>query len=112
MAIFPGFFTAALLATSKTVLRAVAAMENRRHAQELASWDARALKDIGLTKGDLDGALALPLHRDPTEFLSHVAAGRKPLPRRSVAVKGTSRPPAMHQDRLGTLPSAEPAPAA
>jgi uncharacterized protein YjiS (DUF1127 family) len=112
MAIFPGFFTAAILASSKAALRVIAALENRRHAQELAFWDARALKDIGLTKGDLDGAMALPLHRDPTEFLSHVAAGRKPMLRRSVAVNGTSRPAATHLDRLGNLPSAEPAPAA
>lgn len=112
MAIFPGFLTAFALSSGKAIFRVASALENRRQARQLAEWDARALKDIGLTKSDLAGALALPITRDPTEFLSHVAAGREPGLRRDVAVMGTSRPAAMRKDRLGILPSAEPAPSA
>jgi uncharacterized protein YjiS (DUF1127 family) len=112
MAIFPGFLPALVLASGKAAKRVVSALENRRQARALNEWDARSLKDIGLTRGDLQGALSLPLHRDPTEYLAHVAAGREPALRQGAAVKGTSRPAAARLDRLGTLPSAEPAPAA
>jgi uncharacterized protein YjiS (DUF1127 family) len=66
MIIAPGFF--ALLASIAT--RVATAVANRRAAQDLAEWDARALKDIGLTQADVRGALALPLYEDPTMLLA------------------------------------------
>jgi acetaldehyde dehydrogenase (acetylating) len=35
----------------------------------LASFDERMLRDIGLTRGDLNDALSEPLWRDPTAVL-------------------------------------------
>jgi uncharacterized protein YjiS (DUF1127 family) len=45
------------------------AIVNRRSVSTLASMDDRMLKDIGLTRGDVDGALAQPWHRDPSREL-------------------------------------------
>lgn len=66
MMIAPGFF--ALLASIAT--RVATAVANRRAAQDLAEWDARALKDIGLTQADVRGALSLPIYEDPTMLLA------------------------------------------
>ncbi len=114
MAILPGFMTALILAAAKSAVRFQTAMANRRAAKELLHWDARALKDIGLTRGDVRGALAEPLNTDPTEFLSLIAAGREVAPRRDGAnrMPATGRKPAgmpaVSKGRLGNLPSAEP----
>ena len=45
------------------------AVTSRRSVSTLAAWDDRMLKDIGLTRGDLDDALAQPWHRDPSREL-------------------------------------------
>jgi uncharacterized protein YjiS (DUF1127 family) len=42
----------------------------RRVLRELASFDDRMLKDIGLTRSDLRNAAAEPLLRDPTALLA------------------------------------------
>jgi len=55
-----------ILDAAKATLRAIV---NRRSVNTLAAWDDRMLKDIGLTRGDLDGALAQPWHRDPSREL-------------------------------------------
>ena len=111
MAMVPGLFTALVLSAGKALLRVATALENRRQAKSLNEWDARALKDIGLTQGDLAGAMALPLHRDPTLFLASLRGGQHPSVS-DVIAQGTSRPAMMRLDRLGVLPSAEPAPIA
>lgn len=109
MAFVPGFLSAILLVSAKTVTTVAKAITNRRAAQDLSAWDARALKDIGLTMGDVQGAFSLPLHRDPTDFLAHVAAGRSPVSRQgSAGAAGVSHPVETRTDRLGELPSAEP----
>lgn len=58
---------------ASTILDAAAAafkaIVNRRSVDALASWDDRMLQDIGLTRSDLDGALAQPWHRDPSREL-------------------------------------------
>jgi uncharacterized protein YjiS (DUF1127 family) len=110
MAIVPGFMTALVLAVAKSAVRIQTAMANRRAARELMSWDERALKDIGLTRGDVRGAMLLPLHEDPTQLLSLIAAGRDRHTRRDGASR--KRPSGLvlaSKDRLGILPSAEPA---
>lgn len=112
MVMVPGFFSVLMLATSKAVVRVATAVKHRRQARELATWDARALRDIGLSHGDVSGALSLPLHRDPTEYLARIASGRTPISHRDAVSTGTSRPLTAGKDRLGILPSAEPAPCA
>ena len=110
MAIVPGFITALLLAAVKGVVQLHTAMANRRAAKELLNWDARALKDIGLTRGDVRGALAESFSADPTVSLSLIAAGRDVTPRRDGAVRPSpAKATAVSKDRLGILPSAEPA---
>jgi uncharacterized protein YjiS (DUF1127 family) len=47
----------------------VAAWRHRNEVAMLVSFDDYMLKDIGLTRGDLDDALAEPLWRDPTAVL-------------------------------------------
>ena len=73
MAIVPGFITALLLSAAKRVVQLHTAIENRRAAKELLNWDHRALKDIGLTRGDVRGALAGSISADPTVSLSLIA---------------------------------------
>lgn len=109
MAIVPGFLTALLLAAIKGAVRFQTAYANRRDAKALTEWDARALKDIGLTPGDVRGAMAAPLHTDPTHILSLIAAGRDVAPRRDSASRTTpSGVVSASKGRLGNLPSAEP----
>ncbi|HUN11877.1 MAG TPA: DUF1127 domain-containing protein [Rhabdaerophilum sp.] len=110
MALVPGFLTALVLAAAKAVVRFQAVLANRRAAQELMNWDHRSLKDIGLSRSDVRGALQLPLTEDPTKLLSLIAAGRETPVRRDGA--GRTQPSgsvAAGKDRLGNLPSAEPA---
>ena len=115
MAISPGFMTSLILALAKVGARFQTALVNRRAANELLDWDARALKDIGLTRSDLRGALASPLFKDPTEFLSLIAAGREVGARQDGAVRSRNDgrkpavPAAESKGRHGNLPSAEPA---
>lgn len=109
MAIVPGFLTALLLAAVKGAVRFQTAYANRREARILTEWDARALKDIGLTPGDVRGAMAAPLYMDPTQLLSLIAAGREPRARRDSASHATpSGVVLVSKGRLGNLPSAEP----
>jgi uncharacterized protein YjiS (DUF1127 family) len=49
--------------------RVVAAWRHRGDVTMLASFDERMLRDIGLTRGDLNDALAEPMWRDPTAVL-------------------------------------------
>ncbi len=51
-------------------LKAIArAMRHRREILGLAELDDRALKDIGLTRVEVAGALAEPFHKDPSRML-------------------------------------------
>lgn len=114
MAVFSGFLTSLLISGSKGVVRLQTAMANRRAAKELLGWDDEALKDIGLTRSDVRGALETPLHTDPTHHLSLIAAGYETRTRRDSANHTTSmghKPvgaAAVSNARLGNLPSAEP----
>lgn len=113
MALVPGFLTSLLIAASKGVVRIQTAIANRRAAKALLDWDARALKDIGLMRSDVRGALAEPLHADPTVHLSLIAAGRTTRVRRDSATRTSftapaATTPAASKGRLGNLPSAEP----
>jgi len=52
-------------------------IRNRRDVTQLAEFDDRMLRDIGLTRGDVLDAFAEPLWRDPTDILAQRAAERR-----------------------------------
>jgi uncharacterized protein YjiS (DUF1127 family) len=45
------------------------ALRHRREVLRLADLDDRTLKDIGLLRSDVEGALLAPLHEDPSKVL-------------------------------------------
>jgi len=53
------------------------AVRNRRQVAKLLSWDARMLRDIGLTPGDVRSAMASPLGDDPSCRLDGIARERR-----------------------------------
>ena len=71
------------------------ALRHRREVLRLADLDDRALKDIGLLRADVEGALLEPLHKDPSKVLSF----------RRVEHRGRPRPAAVTGPRLAPKPS-------
>jgi uncharacterized protein YjiS (DUF1127 family) len=55
------------------IRRFVVAIRRRRDLEQLAHHPDYLLKDIGLTRRDLDAALAEPFWRDPTVHLERTA---------------------------------------
>ena len=53
----------------RQVISILRALEHRREVKALAELDERTLKDIGLSPGDVDGALAEPFFRNPSLVL-------------------------------------------
>ncbi len=57
----------------RTALRQVGlfakAVRHRREVRNLAELDERILKDMGLSRSEVDGALAEPFYRNPTTVL-------------------------------------------
>ena len=47
----------------------MAALDDRHDVKRLMELDERALNDIGLTRSDVDSALAEPLFRNPSTVL-------------------------------------------
>jgi uncharacterized protein YjiS (DUF1127 family) len=72
------------------------ALNHRGEVRRLAELDERALKDIGLTRLDVIGALGEPLHRDPSTVLMIRSVERRS---RSRAV-GVTRAPAEERASL------------
>lgn len=56
-----------VLDAANATLRAIV---NRSSVNTLAAMDDRMLRDIGLTRGDVDSALAQPWHKDPSRVLT------------------------------------------
>jgi uncharacterized protein YjiS (DUF1127 family) len=85
----PSSYSQALVAFGAAVVRAgrwlADAWRHRRDAVALAAFDDRMLADIGLTRCDLNDALAQPLWRDPTAVLARRHYERRRV-RRAVAV--------------------------
>jgi uncharacterized protein YjiS (DUF1127 family) len=69
--------TVSLTARSLALLSSIArpllwfahAIGHRRNVQAMLEMDERALKDIGLTRNDVLGALGAPLAQDPSRIL-------------------------------------------
>ena len=72
--------------------RVAAALVHRRAVMRLSELDDRALKDIGLVRSDLAGALSAPLHVDPSLILSDRRLARE---RRGTVVVRSQRRPAI-----------------
>lgn len=79
--------------------RAVSILQNRNAVQRLTELDDRALKDIGLVRSDVAGALAEPLHVDPSQIL-RLRRGERERRLRAVPVTRMpghpARPSAVH----------------
>ena len=73
-----GASTAALARRSvQPVASVLRALSHRVEVRRLASMDDRMLRDIGLTRTDIDGALSEPLLRDPSMVLVRSVEGRR-----------------------------------
>jgi uncharacterized protein YjiS (DUF1127 family) len=84
---------ALLLGTVRLFKRVVTVISNRRQVMTLRELDDRALKDIGLSRAEVEGALALPLHRDPSRVLAgHAGRARSRVPGRRDAAAESGRP--------------------
>jgi uncharacterized protein YjiS (DUF1127 family) len=53
------------------------AYRNRRAVGALMGWDARMLRDIGLSHSDVASALASPIDHDPSSRLSAISCERR-----------------------------------
>jgi uncharacterized protein YjiS (DUF1127 family) len=53
----------------RQIAAVMTAIRHRHEVKHLAELDDRALKDIGLVRGDVEAALAEPLFRDPSSVL-------------------------------------------
>ena len=72
-------FTLALVRIAvRSVRRFAQALANRRAVNTLHALDDRALKDIGLTRGDVYLALRQPLGEDPSSHLVALRTGVEP----------------------------------
>ncbi|HET7718092.1 MAG TPA: DUF1127 domain-containing protein [Bauldia sp.] len=72
--VLPFPFIASMLQHAISVVKAA---RNRRQVARLLSWDARMLRDIGLTPGDVRSAMASPLGDDPSGRLGAMAEERR-----------------------------------
>ena len=69
-----GSFAAAAVRAVKAFVRA---RRNRRDALALAGLDRSMLKDIGITRADLNDAFSSPFWEDPTAILKERAIERR-----------------------------------
>jgi uncharacterized protein YjiS (DUF1127 family) len=72
---------------------AAGAWRHRNDAVALASFDDRMLADIGLTRADLNDALAEPLWRDPTSVLARRQGERRRARRAAVTARAKQTSP-------------------
>lgn len=61
--------TNVLRAAARAVANLAKALQHRREIMHLAEFDDRMLKDIGLVRSDVDGALSESLFRNPSAVL-------------------------------------------
>jgi uncharacterized protein YjiS (DUF1127 family) len=70
------YLTSLLQAIGRSLLWPMRVYRSRQTLHELASMDARELRDIGLTPYDVQSAQALPLDVDPATLLANRARER------------------------------------
>ena len=68
---FPG--TTVLGQVARSLINLVKALRDRREVMNLAEFDDRMLKDIGLLRSDVDSALAEPIFHNPSWVLVRCA---------------------------------------
>jgi uncharacterized protein YjiS (DUF1127 family) len=66
---------------ARVLISLAKAFQDRRQVRNLAEFDERMLKDIGLTRGDVASALAEPLHHRPSWVLVRCAKRIAPVAR-------------------------------
>lgn len=88
---------------SRALKQLAAKIKSRRDAMRLAELDDRMLADIGLSRGDLRDAYALPPWRDPGGLLARRVAERRGRRRRpeSNCVPATT----VSAELFGTMPA-------
>ncbi len=84
-------FLKVLRAAGAAIRRVVTAWSNRRDVRLLAEMDDRSLKDIGLVRTDVYGALDAPFHRDPSTLLVIRSTERRAMAH-EIARDGLRRP--------------------
>lgn len=67
----------AVLAIGRAAAALARAVRHRREVTHLLELDARQLKDIGLVRNDVVGALSLPFANDPSVHLRLDAVARR-----------------------------------
>ncbi len=79
--------------TLKPVNAIVKALIHRREVMRLGELDERALKDIGLVRSDLDGALSVSWLSDPSLILAERSSARHSIAslRRQAALQQAER---------------------
>ena len=82
---------AALEQFARALMALVNALKHRREVRHLAEFDDRMLADIGLTRGDVMGALDEPLTRNPSWVLVR-SAERHSRAERLAPAAGPVRP--------------------
>ena len=89
--------------------RIAEAWRHRHDATALAALDDRMLADIGLTRADLNDALAEPLWRDPTTVLARRQGERRWARRATVAaVTRQASPPLVPGPEAVAFPPRDP----
>jgi uncharacterized protein YjiS (DUF1127 family) len=72
-------FTLALVRMAVRRVRSYGqALANRRAVTSLHALDDRGLKDIGLTRADVQAALLQPINADPSQHLANLREGVEP----------------------------------
>ena len=66
-----------LFSAATRLVHAWQAARNRRAVAKLLQWDARMLRDIGLTQGDVAAVMALPRGVDPSRRLRFLSVERR-----------------------------------
>jgi uncharacterized protein YjiS (DUF1127 family) len=82
---FPG--SAILGQFARSLIALAKAFKDRREVRNLAEFDERMLKDIGLTRNDVMSALAEPIHHRPSWVLVRRAERPVQAPRSAAARK-------------------------
>jgi len=85
------------------------AWRHRNDAAMLAAFDDRMLADVGLTRADLNDALAEPLWRDPTSVLARRQCERRRARRAAVtALINEASPPLVPGPDIFVFPPRDP----